>query len=63
MRAVLLWGYKNQISIFGLHDCWMVNYSNISALVAAVNLASNVTYHDYEFITVDETFYSFFIVL
>lgn len=63
MRSVMRWAFKYNLNILGLHDCWMVDYTNITNLVAAVNEQANVVFHDLGLYESEERFYSIFIII
>jgi hypothetical protein len=63
MRSVLKWGYKEGINIFGIHDCWLIGYNNITPLIAIVNEKANIIFHDLGIYKNTDNFYSFFIIL
>jgi hypothetical protein len=63
MRQVLMWGFSYNLQILGIHDCWMLDYNNITNLVAVVNEKANISYHLIKSSEKKHEFYSFFIVI
>ena len=45
-RSIINTAMSNNINIIGIHDCWMVNYTNTTKLLTIINIKMNETYHD-----------------